>query len=39
VKAEHAKTVAVAKTGMLFYDYAKKKIAPVPDAFLQAFSV
>jgi acyl-CoA thioesterase FadM len=38
VRGEDRKTVAVAKTGMLFYDYSKKKLASVPEAFIQAFS-
>ena len=32
------KTVAIAKTGMLCYDYNRKKIAAVPESFIQACS-
>jgi acyl-CoA thioesterase FadM len=39
IKGEIHKTVAIAKTGMLFYDYTKKKIASVPEVFIQAFSI
>ena len=30
---QQEKPVAVARTGLVFYDYHKQKVAPVPDAF------
>jgi len=31
---ETGKTVAVVKTGIVFYDYEKKKVKPVPEKFI-----
>lgn len=30
------KLVAVAKTGIVFFDYTNRKVVPIPEAFLQA---
>ena len=38
LKDSERKTVAIAKTGMLCYDYNRKKIAAVPESFIQACS-
>jgi acyl-CoA thioester hydrolase len=38
LKESERKTVAIAKTGMLCYDYNRKKIAAVPESFKQACS-
>lgn len=38
VKNQHGKEVARAKTGMLAFDYAARKLRPLPAAVTQAFA-
>ena len=37
IQKNSGKEVARAKTGIVFFDYNRQKIAPVPSAFLDAF--
>jgi 4-hydroxybenzoyl-CoA thioesterase len=34
-----AREVARGKSGILFFDYARRKVMPVPDAFVRRVSV
>lgn len=36
IKNQHNNLVAIAKTGMVCFDYSSKKVCPVPEAFLEA---
>jgi 4-hydroxybenzoyl-CoA thioesterase len=37
IRKNGGKEVARAKTGIVFFDYNRQKVAPVPAAFLDAF--
>lgn len=39
IQKESGKEVARAKTGVVFFDYPRQKMVPVPTAFLDAFSL
>ena len=36
-RKDNGREVARAKTGIVFFDYAKQKLAPVPDVFISIF--